>query len=44
MRGVASAIIGTSSKFMPLPSVHAHDINAHAGRILFVHELCLYVL
>ena len=37
MRGVASAIISTGLKFMPLPSVHAYGIKA--GRILFVHRL-----
>ena len=30
----------------PLPSAHAHGTNGQScpGRILFVHELCLYVL
>ena len=40
MRGVVSAIIGTGSKFMLLPSAHAHGTNG-TGRIPFVHELCL---
>ena len=45
VRGVAYAMIDTGSKFMPLPSVHAHGTNRQScpGRILFVHELCLYV-
>ena len=43
MRGVVSAIIGRGSKFMLLPSAHAHGTNG-TGRILFVHELRLYVL
>ena len=42
MRGVASAISGIGSKLM-LPSAHAHGTNG-TGRILFVHELRLYVL
>ena len=29
VRGVASAIIGTGSKFMLLPSAHAHGTNEH---------------
>ena len=37
MRGVVSAIIGRSSKFMLLPSAHAHGTNG-TGRILFVHD------
>ena len=43
MRGVVSAIIGTGSKFMPLPSVHAYGTNT--GRILFVHDqnyVCMF--
>ena len=40
MRGVASAIIGTGSKFMPLPSAHAHGTNGQC-RILFVHIHCI---
>ena len=46
VRGVASAIIGTGSMFMPLPSAHEHSTNRQSctGRILFVHKLCLYVL
>ena len=43
VRGVACAIIGTGSKFMPLPSAHAHGADG-TDRILFLHELCLYVL
>ena len=45
MRGVACAIIGTSSKFMPLPSAHAHGTNGQSctARILLVHKLCLLV-
>ena len=41
VRGVASAIIGTGSKFIPLPSAHAHGTNGQSctGRILFVHRL-----
>ena len=38
---MASAIIGTGSKFILLPSAHAHVTNgqSYTGRILFVHEL-----
>ena len=41
VRGVASAIIGTGSKFIPLPSGHAHSSNgqSYTSRILFVHGL-----
>ena len=35
---MASAILGTGSKFMLLPSAHAHSTNG-TGRILFVHGL-----
>ena len=43
---VKLVIIGTGSKFTPLPSAHAHCAIGQSctGRILFVHELCLYVL
>ena len=46
VRGVACAIIGTGSKFIPLPFAHvhhAHGTNGQSctGKILFVHELCL---
>ena len=46
VRGVASAIVGTGSKFIPLPSGHAHGSNgqSYTGRILFVHRLLLYGL
>ena len=46
MRGVASTIIGPGSKFMLLPSAHAHGTSGQycAGRILFVNEIRLYVL
>ena len=27
MRGVASAILGTGAKFMPLPSAHVHSTS-----------------
>ena len=36
MRGVALAIIGTGSKFIPLPSGHAHGSNAQAGYCLCI--------
>ena len=39
---VAFAITGTGSKFMPLPSAHAHGINGRC-RILFVHRLHVHV-
>ena len=41
VRGVASAIFGTGSKFMLLLSVHAYGTNGQSctGRILFVYEL-----
>ena len=52
MKGVASAILGTGSKFMPLPSAHVHGTldgtneQSCIGRIhvLFVHRLHLYGL
>ena len=34
VRGVASAIIGTGSKFIPLPSVYVHNTNTQAGYCL----------
>ena len=39
--GVAPAIIDTDSKFIPLPSEHAHGSNGRSctGRTLFVHRL-----
>ena len=51
MRGVASVIIiGTGSKFMPLPSAHAHGTNGQsctAGYcwcMNYVSMFCEYVL
>ena len=47
MRGVASAIIGTGSKFMLLPSAHAHGTNGQAGYRLcidYVSMVCKHVL
>ena len=40
LRGVASTIIGTGSKFMPLPSAHAHDTNGQCR----THRLHIYGL
>ena len=42
VRGVASAIIGTGSKFMPLPSAHVHDTNAQAGYCLYMNYVSMF--
>ena len=39
--GVASAIIGTGLKFMPLPSAHAHDTNGQAGYCLCIEYVSM---
>ena len=44
VRGVALAIIGTGSKFIPLPSGHAHGSNAQAGYCLCIDYFCEHVL
>ena len=44
MRGVALAIIGTGSKFIPLPFGHAHGSNAQAGHCLCIDYFCEHVL
>ena len=47
VRGVASVIIGTGSKFMSLPPVHAHGTNAQAGYCLcmnYISMFCEHVL
>ena len=44
MRGVALAIIGTDSKFILLPSGHAHGSNAQAVYCLYIDYFCEHVL
>ena len=43
MKGVASAIIGTGSKFMSLPSAHAHGSNMYRQDTVCINYVTTHV-